>query len=997
MDADKTVTANYTVVPRTLTVNSSGASGVAITSSTGHGGTTPYTKAGIANGASVSLTAPAVTGYTFTGWTGAVTSPNATVTLTMDVDKTMTANYVVITRTLTVNSSGASGVAITSTTGQGGTTPYTKTGLANGASVSLTAPTVTGYTFTGWTGAVTSSNATVPLTMDADKTVTANYTVVPRTLTVNSSGTAGVAITSSTGHGGTTPYAKAGIANGASVSLTAPAVNGYTFTGWTGAVTSPNATVPLTMDADKTVTANYVVITRTLTVNSSAASGVAITSTTGQGGTTPYTKTGLADGASVSLTAPAVTGYTFTGWTGAVTSSNVTIPLTMDADKTVTANYTYTDVTAPTVTLASVAPDQTNVSPIPFTATFSESVTGFALGDITVTNGTAGTFAGSGSSYSFVVTPASQGTVTVNIAAGVCQDAVGNPNTAAAALSRVYDTGPPAAVLASTATAATNVSPIPCTVTFSEGVTGFVLGDIGVTNGTAASFAGSGTSYSFVVTPGGQGTVTVNIGAGVCQDAASNLNTAAAALSRVFDSIPPSVTLSAPSSALASTGPVLYTVTYSGANTVTLAAGNVTLNRTGTANGNVAVTGSGSATRTVTISGLTGDGTLGISLATGSAADTAGNTAPAAGPSQTFVVAVSPVLAVSPATVSFGAVTLGDEAILSALVFNPGTASVTVQGVSATSTAFSVADFAGTLEAGEVLFLPVFFAPTAVTVYGGLLELTTAGGNIQVPLTGSGAGAPVQLEMDRVITPPIASGTLIDVPVRLVNATGLAVFNFRAEFDATRFEFVEFVEFVADTARVKRTPDVSTPSAAAVLVVVADLTGDAAVLAGDGLFGTLRVRSTAALAAAVVPLVVTAVSAMDISMNSVSVAARNGEIQIGAFVPSVDVDTDGQTNFRDVVFIHRRLMGLPTVKPEWTLPVGETEDMVNARIGDLQQDAFDGFAPLDVDHDGFCNFRDVVFLHRRLMGLPTVKSEWTLPVGETEAAVNTRIDRLRKL
>ncbi len=65
----------------------------------------------------------------------------------------------------------------------------------------------------------------------------------------------------------------------------------------------------------------------------------------------------------------------------------------------VTWNFAVADVIAPTVTVTSTAPDPTNVSPIPVTITFSESVTNFIVGDITVTNGTAGTFAGSGTTY----------------------------------------------------------------------------------------------------------------------------------------------------------------------------------------------------------------------------------------------------------------------------------------------------------------------------------------------------------------------------------------------------------------------------------------------------------------------------------------------------------------------------------------------------------------------------------------------------------------------
>ncbi|NBQ44286.1 MAG: hypothetical protein EBU23_17960, partial [Mycobacteriaceae bacterium] len=105
------------------------------------------------------------------------------------------------------------------------------------------------------------------------------------------------------------------------------------------------------------------------------------------------------------------------------------------------------------------------------------------------------------------------------------------------------------------------------------------------------------------------------------------------------DSTPPTISIGSPSVSLTNTGAVTYTVTYADANfsSSTLANGNITLNKTGTANGSVAVTGSGT-TRTVTISSITGDGTLGISIAAGTASDTTGNLAPAAGPSTTFTV-----------------------------------------------------------------------------------------------------------------------------------------------------------------------------------------------------------------------------------------------------------------------------------------------------------------------------------------------------------------------
>jgi hypothetical protein len=121
-------------------------------------------------------------------------------------------------------------------------------------------------------------------------------------------------------------------------------------------------------------------------------------------------------------------------------------------------------------------------------------------------------------------------------------------------------------------------------------------------------------------------------------DAANNTSAASAALSITIDTAAPTVTLGAPSATATSSGPVTYAVTYTSATAVTLAAGDVTSNKTGTADATVAVSGTGTTTRTVTLSAISGDGTLGISLGAGTASDTAGNTAAAAGASTTFAV-----------------------------------------------------------------------------------------------------------------------------------------------------------------------------------------------------------------------------------------------------------------------------------------------------------------------------------------------------------------------
>ncbi|MBU4273405.1 MAG: hypothetical protein KKA28_16220, partial [Planctomycetes bacterium] len=102
----------------------------------------------------------------------------------------------------------------------------------------------------------------------------------------------------------------------------------------------------------------------------------------------------------------------------------------------VSVTYNPPDTTSPTVTInqASGQTDPTSSSPINFTVVFSETVTDFATGDVTL-NGTAGTttatVTGSGTTYNVAVSGMTgDGTVIASIVAAKAHDAAGNPNTA---------------------------------------------------------------------------------------------------------------------------------------------------------------------------------------------------------------------------------------------------------------------------------------------------------------------------------------------------------------------------------------------------------------------------------------------------------------------------------------------------------------------------------------------------------------------------------------
>ncbi|NJM16939.1 MAG: hypothetical protein HC896_17570, partial [Bacteroidales bacterium] len=153
------------------------------------------------------------------------------------------------------------------------------------------------------------------------------------------------------------------------------------------------------------------------------------------------------------------------------------------------------DAIAPDVSLATTENSPTKVSSIPVTITFTEEVTGFTVGDISVVNGTLANFSGTGSGYSVDLLPSAQGNVSISIVTGVAQDATGNDNTASNTITLIYDSQAPTATISTTASDPTNSTSLPVQITFNEDVTGFTMDDIVVSNASKSNFTGSGSQY----------------------------------------------------------------------------------------------------------------------------------------------------------------------------------------------------------------------------------------------------------------------------------------------------------------------------------------------------------------------------------------------------------------------------------------------------------------------------------------------------------------------
>ena len=164
------------------------------------------------------------------------------------------------------------------------------------------------------------------------------------------------------------------------------------------------------------------------------------------------------------------------------------------------------------------------------TIRFSESVRGFTLADISVSNGTASDLNRvSSRTYTVTITPEATGEVRVEVGSNVARDRAGNGNRAAEPLVIEADLERPEVTIEGP-TEPVGMAGFEVTITFSEPVTGFELEDIQVTNGTASNFTKvSPQEYTATITPEGIGEVRVEVPEDVAEDGAGNGNQAAEA------------------------------------------------------------------------------------------------------------------------------------------------------------------------------------------------------------------------------------------------------------------------------------------------------------------------------------------------------------------------------------------------------------------------------------------------------------------------------------
>lgn len=359
----RSYSAKFTINQYTLTINPNGGS---------YGGTTNNSTVTQYYGTTYSVADPTRTGYTFKNWTIAKTGGGtATGSISNKVytfgagNDTITAQWSVNNYGITVDPNGgtvsnmqyynaANGAASGTLTSSGSFTASKTFQMAYNTTATITAPTRTGYTFTGWTktagngtltngSPVTTANSSFKVT-NSTATIKANWQVNQYTLTVKAysntaaaPGTFANNVTGGTvkiGSGAAGATETANINFGSTAQMTATAATGYTFKGWQTTVpTSANgssfysrsnpATTETMGTGGLTYYARFEINSYTVTVsaayNTAAAPGTYTTGTTGgtvSGGGSKYY------GTQASLSASANTGYQFIGWFESLTATS---------------------------------------------------------------------------------------------------------------------------------------------------------------------------------------------------------------------------------------------------------------------------------------------------------------------------------------------------------------------------------------------------------------------------------------------------------------------------------------------------------------------------------------------------------------------------------------------------------------------------------------------------------------------------------------------------
>jgi len=185
-------------------------------------------------------------GSSSSGGGGSSSSSDGSSSSSSDVVVSSSSSVPVAQRTLTINIEPAAGGTVTR--------DPDKAAYDHGTEVIVTADAKEGYAFIGWWSGETQVGETAEyeIEMDGNKTLTVKFALIPP-------GSYSLEIHVNDAHGGTVHHSPSGAihVSGTVVTVTAEPEVGYAFTGWSGDATGTANPVSITMEGNKTLTANF--------------------------------------------------------------------------------------------------------------------------------------------------------------------------------------------------------------------------------------------------------------------------------------------------------------------------------------------------------------------------------------------------------------------------------------------------------------------------------------------------------------------------------------------------------------------------------------------------------------------------------------------------------------------------------------------------------------------------------------------------------------------
>ena len=197
-------------------------------------------------GTQISIVASPAAEYLFDKWSGAASGSSPSISVIMDSDKSVTANFIKKKYALTTTVEGE-GTVTEKVIKAGAATDYN-----SGTIVELTATPSDEWEFKEWTGDLTGSENPTQITIDKVKNVTAVFVKKQYPLTVEIEGEGTVIIKIDNQIQNVEKYD-----SGTILEITAVAENEYDFEKWSGDIDGSENPVQITIDKAMTITAEF--------------------------------------------------------------------------------------------------------------------------------------------------------------------------------------------------------------------------------------------------------------------------------------------------------------------------------------------------------------------------------------------------------------------------------------------------------------------------------------------------------------------------------------------------------------------------------------------------------------------------------------------------------------------------------------------------------------------------------------------------------------------